>query len=411
MPPRRKLRTLLFSTLYPSSVRPTHGIFVETRLRELLASGEVETRVVAPVPWFPSRNPRFGDRARMAATPHAETHNGIPVLHPRYLLAPKIGMTTAPLTLALGARAAVAKLLAEGYDFDVIDAHYYYPDGIAAALLARWFNKPLVITARGTDLNLIPQYALPRRMIRWAAEQAQGSIGVCSALMDVLRDMGLPPDRLHVMRNGVDLQRFHPVPPAEARAALGLPAEGRLLLSVGHLVERKGHHVAIDALKHLPADVSLCIVGEGEERRALEARIAEAGLSGRARLIGAVPNARLYQWYSAADVLILASSREGWANVLLEGMACGTPVVATRIWGTPEVIQSDVAGRLVDQREGAAFASAIQDLLANGVQKAAVREYAEGFSWEATTQAQLALFHRIAAGRSAAGQTLTGVAT
>ncbi|MEC5397654.1 glycosyltransferase family 4 protein [Uliginosibacterium sp. H1] len=408
----RKLRTLLFSTLYPSSVRPTHGIFVETRLRELLASGEVETRVVAPVPWFPSRDPRFGDRARMAATPHAETYNGIEVLHPRYLLAPKVGMTTAPLTLALGARASVAKLLADGYDFDVIDAHYYYPDGIAAALLARWFNKPLVITARGTDLNLIPQYALPRRMIRWAAGQAQGSIGVCGALMDVLRDMGVPPARLHVMRNGVDLQRFRPVPQHEARAALGLPADGRLVLSVGHLVERKGHHVAIDALKSLPADVSLCIVGEGEERQALEARIAAAGLGGRAKLIGAVPNARLYQWYSAADVLVLASSREGWANVLLESMACGTPVVATRIWGTPEVVQDDVAGRLVAEREGAAFARTIEALLLSGIDRPAVRRYAEGFSWEATTRAQLQLFQDIAAGRKrATRQPLTGATT
>ena len=218
----KKIRLLTFSTLYPSSTRPGHGIFVETRLRELILSGEVEVRVVAPVPWFPSTAPRWGEYARMARTPLRETHNGIDVLHPRYALPPKVGMTIAPLSMALGAAKALRQLQREGYDFDVIDAHYYYPDGVAAALLARWFNKPLTITARGTDLNLIPQYTLPRHMMKWAAAKAQASIGVCAALIDVLRGWGVAEERLHVMRNGVDLQRFRPLPQAEARAQLGL---------------------------------------------------------------------------------------------------------------------------------------------------------------------------------------------
>ncbi len=94
------IRTLLFSTLYPSSVRPSHGIFVETRLRHLLASGQVETRVVAPVPWFPLRHKAFGEYARHAAVPRHETRNGIEIDHPRYLLQPKIGMNSAPTALA-----------------------------------------------------------------------------------------------------------------------------------------------------------------------------------------------------------------------------------------------------------------------------------------------------------------------
>lgn len=390
----RPIRTLLFSTLYPSSVRPTHGIFVETRLRELLKSGEVETRVVAPVPWFPSTHPRFGDWAKMAATPSFESRNGVEVHHPRYGLPPKVGMNIAPWTLAWGARATVARLIREGFDFDLIDAHYYYPDGVAAAMLARWFNKPFVVTARGTDLNLIPQYAKPRRLIQDTAQQAAASIGVCAALMDVLRDMGIPGDRLHVMRNGVDLERFHPLPHAQMRAELGLPASGPLLLSVGHLVERKGHHVAIDAVAALP-DACLVIVGEGEERARLEAQVQMLGLGSRVRFAGARPNTELAKWYSAADVLILASSREGWANVLLESMACGTPVVATRIWGTPEVVQDPAVGELVDAREGPAFATAISALLARQPDRAVVRRYAEGFSWQATTAAQLALFRQI----------------
>ena len=392
----RKIRLLTFSTLYPSSVRPGHGIFVETRLRELLASGEVEVRVVAPVPWFPSTALRWGDYARMARTPARETHHGIDVLHPRYALPPRVGMTIAPLSLALAAAKALLQLQREGFDFDLIDAHYYYPDGVAAALLARWFNKPLTITARGTDLNLIPQYTLPRRMMQWAASTAQASIGVSNALVNVLRGWGIADERLHVMRNGVDLQRFRPLPQSEARGRLGLTG-APLLLSVGNLVALKGHDIAIDALARLLPkfpQARLVIVGQGPEQGRLLDHAQRLGVADRVTLAGAQPNAELLHWYSAADVFVLASSREGWANVLLEAMACGTPVVATDICGTPEVVKPASGGRLV-ARDAAALSAAIESLMAEKPDRAAVRRYAEGFSWQATTAAQLALFRTL----------------
>lgn len=391
------IRLLTFSTLYPSSVRPGHGIFVETRLRELLSSGKVEVRVVAPVPWFFSTDPRYGDYARMARTPRRETHNGIDVLHPRYLLPPKVGMTLAPLSMAWGAMSALQQLLDEGYEFDAIDAHYYYPDGVAAALLARHFNKPFTVTARGTDLNLIPKYTLPRWMMQWTASRAAASVGVCAALVAVLRAWKIPQDRLHVMRNGVDLWRFRPLAQDTVRAELGLSGSP-LLLSVGYLVERKGHHIAIDALAQLlPShpQARLVIVGDGQERARLGDLCLRLGVQDRVTFTGALPNVELFRWYSAADVLILASSREGWANVLLEAMACGTPVVAARIWGTPEVVAHPVAGKLVDQRDAGAFAQAIGALLASYPDRAQVRSYAENFSWQSTTNAQLALFQKI----------------
>lgn len=393
----RPLRILTFSTLYPSSNRPGHGIFVETRLRELLKSGRVDARVIAPVPWFPSSDPRWGGYADFAATPTRERHNGIEVLHPRYVLPPKIGMTMAPLTMALGAKRAVQQLLDEGFDFDVIDAHYYYPDGVAAALLAKWFRKPFTITARGTDLNLIPQYFLPRRMIDWAAKRAAGSIGVCAALMDVLRNQGHDASKLHVMRNGVDLYRFRPLPPSQMRAELGLQGEP-LLLSVGYLIERKGHHLAIEALAQLVQKrphARLVIIGDGPDKAALAALAERLGVADKVRLTGSLPNTELLKWYSAADVLMLCSSREGWANVLLESMACGTPVVATNIWGTPEVVAKPEAGLLVTERTGPAFAAGIEAVLSAGVDRVATRRYAEGFSWQATTDGQLALFSGI----------------
>ncbi len=118
----------------------------------------------------------------LAGVPACEERFGIPILHPRCLVLPKIGMTVAPLLLYLAARAAVARLMRDGYDFDLIDAHYFYPDGVAAAMLGRHFRKPVVITARGSDINLIPHYRLPRAMIRWAARRGRGDHTVSAAL-------------------------------------------------------------------------------------------------------------------------------------------------------------------------------------------------------------------------------------
>ena len=392
----RPIRTLLFSTLFPSVSRPTHGVFVETRLRELLKTGEVETRVVAPVPWFPLSDSRFGDWAAMTATPNYVEREGVPVWYPRYILPPRVGMTVAPFTLALGARRAVADMLAGGYDFDVIDAHYYYPDGMAAAMLSWWFRKPFVVTARGTDINLIPEYVLPRRMIRWTAARAHGSIAVSRTLVGKLADLKADPAKLHVMRNGVDLQRFSPLPPSDCRVALGLPLDQAILLSVGHLVELKGHHLAIEAMVELPT-FHLVIVGEGEERRRLQRQIEALRLERRVTLVGSQPNAELRRWYSAADALILASSREGWANVLLESLACGTPVVATAVGGTPELVSEAVAGRLMAGRDAGSMVRAIHSLFGQYPDREAVRRYAEGFSWAETSSAQVALFREVIA--------------
>ena len=388
------MKVLLFSSLYPSTVRPIHGIFVETRLRELLKTGQVQAKVVAPVPWFPSKSPRFGEYAQFAATPRFEHRNGLDVHHPRYLLLPKVGMNLAPYTMALGALPTVRRLQREGFDFDLIDAHYYYPDGVAAGLLAKWLGKPFFVTARGTDLNLIPEYPFPRKLILKTASAASGSIGVCKALIDSLEQLGADPVKLHTLRNGVDLERFTPEPRELARQRLGLQTQGPYLLSVGHLIERKGHHIAIEALVALPG-VTLLIAGSGPEERALKSLASRLGVSDRVHWAGVVPQAELRWWYSAADVLTLCSSREGWANVLLEAMACGTPVIATDIWGTSEVVSTEAAGRLMERRDARALADAWQDLMSSMPARPTTRQYAEGFSWDATTQGQRQLFEDV----------------
>ena len=388
------MKVLTYTTLYPNAAQPHHGIFVEQRLRQVRQRADVPVHVIAPVPWFPSDHPRFGVYATYARAPKTEERHGMVIEHPRYPVLPSVGMTVAPLLLAGATAGAVRRQQRTGFEFDLIDAHYFYPDGVAAAWIARRLNKPLVITARGTDINLIPQYRLPRRMILWAASQATAIVTVCQALKDELVDLGAEPGKITVLRNGVDLQLFRPLDRARERERLGLTRT--TLLSVGWLIERKGHHLAIEMLRELP-DVDLLIVGQGEEEPRLKILAHRLNVTERVRFVGSLPQEELCRYYNAADVLVLASSREGWANVLLESMACGTPVVATRIWGTPEVVAAPEAGVLANERTARSLRQAVQTLLARYPDRADVRRYAEGFSWDHTVAGQLALFERVAA--------------
>ena len=386
------MKLLTFSTLFPNQEQPNHGIFVETRLKYLVASGKVSARVVAPVPWFPSAAKRFGTYAGYARVPRREQRHGLEITHPRYLSLPKIGMSVAPLLLAQSTKREIGRILDEGYDFDLIDAHYYFPDGVAAVMLGKHFNKPVVVTARGSDINLLPQFTLPRRMILWAARNAHGSITVCQALKDEMARLGVAPGSVTVLRNGVDLQRFGLLERDAIRAELGL--QRFTLLSVGLLAELKGHALIIEALPQMP-DVDLMIAGQGPDRARLEAQARELGLADRVTFLGSVPQPELKRYYNAADALVLASSREGWANVLLESMACGTPVVASDVGGSGELVTEPAAGVLMRERSVRGLVEAVHALRAGAPARSATRSFAERFSWDATTDGQLALFDRI----------------
>ena len=390
------MQILTFTTLYPSQLRPQHGIFVETRLRKLVESGAVGARVVAPCPWFPLTSRWFGRYSLFARQPREEIRYGLHVDHPRYLQLPKIGMSVAPLAIFSALLPVLRRQLQGGRDFDLIDAHYFYPDGVAAVLLGRALGRPVVVTARGSDLNLIAEYAVPRRWIRWSARQADGLVAVSRGLKRRLVALGIVEERVRVLRNGVDLALFRPVDRDAARRALGLTRPA--LLAVGNLVGLKRHCMMIEALVGLPT-VDLLIVGEGPERATIETLARERGVGDRVRLLGHLPQDRLPEIYSAADLLLLVSTHEGWPNVLLESMACGTPVIVSDIDGIADIVAAPEAGRIVQHLTPDRLAMAAREFLAALPARVATRAYAERFDWQSTTEGQITLFREICAQR------------
>lgn len=342
------MRILTFTSLFPNAVRPEFGVFVYQRVASLARRAGHQIQVMAPVPYFPSWLPIRRWRT-FSQVPKTETVGRLPVVHPRYLLLPGI-MPLHGFLIFLGCLRE-ARRLHRRCHFDCIDAHYVYPDGFAAVLLGKALGIPVFLSARGTDINVFPGFRLIRPMIRWALNRAAGVVAVSVALKEVMLGIGVPADKMQVIANGVDVQRFHAVDRATARRELGIPEDAQAIVSVGSLVPVKSHGLLVLAMAELAKrnpKLRLYIVGEGQLRTKLAALIHEQNLQECVFLAGGQPNETLKLWYSAADVSCLASSREGMPNVVLESLACGTPVVATRVGGVGEVLVSENLGILVE---------------------------------------------------------------
>jgi glycosyltransferase involved in cell wall biosynthesis len=355
-----EMNILVFTSLWPNSELPNLGVFVKNRIAALAQLDGIDVRVAAPVPYFPELFQSAVIPARwrrMARIPEREVIDRIETLHPRYLVTPKVGMTFYSRWMARGVESLLRRLHAER-PISLIDAHYVYPDGHAAVLLAERLNVPVVVTARGTDINLFSRMPLIRPMIKYALKHARGVIAVSSALKQRMVELGIDPEKVAVIRNGIDRSIFYQRDKAEARRRLGLGSDSRIIVTVGALVPLKGIDRLIDAMKLLENE-KLYVIGDGPERAKYEKLIAERRLSDRVYLIGSRPHQELAEWYSAADLFCLASSREGCPNVVIESMACGTPVVAADVGGIRELVDGPVCGRVISNVTAASLASEI----------------------------------------------------
>jgi len=374
-------RVLVFTTLFPNPAEPLHGVFVRHRVAAV--ARHYPTRVVAPIL---DRGGPWGRNGRASAQ---ERQGHLAVSHPRYTTVPLFGRCTDGLVLYLQVLAHMRRIHRE-FPFDVIDAHYAFPDGAAATLLAARFRVPVAVTVRGADLDLLPRFRLRRRAIARTLRRADRIFAVSEHLAARAVELGAARRSIVVVANGVDPATFSYGDSEPARRILGIPTGQPLILCVGALRARKGQHVLVEALARMEARADgppVVLIGSDPSplrgyRRRLERLIARRGLGSRVRLLGSVDQEALGHWYRAADLLVLPAFGEGSPNVVREALACGTPVVASHVGGVPELVTSKDVGVLVEPGDVDGLARALHEALRKRWDRRAIAAHGRARDWQ-----------------------------
>lgn len=227
-------------------------------------------------------------------------------------------------------------------------------------------NTRLVAIAHGRDVTL--PVAPYQRLLPYVFAHLDGVLAVSRATADACQARGLPPERVHVIPNGINPARFTPLLDRQAarhalrqRFQLPFPEQGLLLCSVGRQVPRKGFAWFVDTvMPRLPAHVHYWLAGDGPEAAAIERAIARHRLEKRVRRLGRVPDNVLHQLYRAADLFIMPNrpvpgDMEGFGVVMLEAALCGAPVLAARLEGIQDVVAEGENGHLIESGDADGF--------------------------------------------------------
>ncbi len=385
----RRLRLLSFTTLFPNDAQPLHGLFVKARLDWI--ARHCDLTVVAPA------DLRATWRS-IGKVPQEEKRGGIRVLHPRFVLPPGLWRHRGGAWLYGQVYPQIRRRL-NGVEPELIDAHYAHPDGAAAARLAERLGKPMVLSVRGSDIQILTREPKRKLAIQNTLRRADAVIAVSRALKRLVEELGAEPEKVWVIPNGVDRELFFPEDRLEARRKVGWSPEDRVILWVGRLDPIKGLDLLVEAaveLRHRVAGTVLWkLVGGGPMRDSIRAMIRQRGLESEVTLEGGVPPAELRTWYSAADLFFLPSLSEGCPNVVLESLACGTPVVAMDIGGVPDLVREGKEGLLVRRRDAALAAARIAEALARTWDPCALAASRAVRGWSEVAEDQVSVYHQV----------------
>ncbi|MEL7199282.1 MAG: glycosyltransferase [Pseudomonadota bacterium] len=393
---------LSLSTLYPNGANPRFGTFVARSLEALAKRGDWRVTCINPIGIPPIALGRYRALSELPAT---EEENGVVIHRPRFTLIPRIGARRNPSAIVKAALPLIEQIHANT-PVDVVDAQFFYPDGPAAAAIAKAIGKPLSIKARGSDITYWGEQDFAREQMLDAARHATGLLSVSGDLAKHMTAMGMPDSKITLHYTGLDRDRFRPLNHTQLRGQLAselsfpLPDNAPLLVSVGALIARKGQCFAIGALPSNPR-ARLVLVGKGEDLEKLEAQTRELKVADRVLFAGSLDHNLLPLILSAADAMVLPTENEGLANSWVEALACGTPVVTCDVGGARELITDDVAGRLLDQRSSEAVADAVNAVLNNPPRRQDVAAFANRFSWEQNAAELAAHFEKLSSGQNA----------
>jgi teichuronic acid biosynthesis glycosyltransferase TuaC len=349
------LRVLVISHMYPHSMCPIAGIFIHNQLRHLVKVGCL-VKVVCPVPYAPKILWWSRKWKSYGLIPQSVTMAGIPVYYPRYLRLPgRRFHGFSCYTLYHGINKLVGSIITE-FRPHILYAYTATPDGYSGLMLKDKYNIPFVCSFRGSDINVYPNYdRLTFYLTRKVISGADQITTVSNTLKVVAETMEKPKKEIQVVYNGCDLEIFayNEEGRLQIRKQLGISLKEKVVIFVGHLLEDKGIFELMSAFIKLSvkySDLHLILVGDGPEYDTLNEMIYSNHLNKNVHLVKSKPYVEIPKWLSAADIFVLPTYSEGLPNVVPEAMACGLPVVATRVGGIPEAVVDGRTGILIDAK-------------------------------------------------------------
>ncbi len=380
-------RLLFVSNLFPDGAEPYRGLDNATVLHHLWDRWDI--RVVALRPtlnaWLPTAQKRWEPRTQDALF----APQYLPVLH-----VPKMGGLFNHHLVRAALRPVLREIRRE-FTWDVMLASWLFPDGCAAQAVATELDTPCALIAQGSDVHRYLKSGPRRRAILEAVSGSKAVITRSRSLATLLADAGASSSRLHPVHNGVDITTFCDGDREQTRAELGVETSEKTVLFVGNLLPVKNPELLLHAFAHVrevcTVPVRLALAGKGPLRESLGQLADTLGLAESVRFLGPLLAPDIARWMQAADVLCLSSLNEGLPNVVLEAMASGLPVVATKVGGINEIIDAEWKGRLVTSGDEAGLAAALSEVLQAPPDRSRIAHYGSGLSWEETAEA----YHRL----------------
>lgn len=393
------LKILTLSYLFPNRAQPNYGIFVLNRIKALKAFSK--TIVIAPIQWYPMirrlRNCLWG-----SDIPSKEIIEDLEIYHPRFAIIPRYFKWIDAITYLLAVQSVVKTFNKNGdFDFDLIDLHWTYPDIVAGYYLARKYRKKYIVTIRGHEALYLDENSLRRRILTYFLHRADFVITLSDELRRITINLGVDPNKIRVVLNGVDLSLFKPMDKAACRSLIGLPPDKKIILSVGRLTEGKGHH---DLIRMMPAllkfhDTELYIVGgvnpEDDFGSTLKSLRQDLGLINVVHFIEKLDHRMLPRWYNAADIFCLATKREGCPNVILEALACGTPAVVTDVGATKVLIKDAENGFLIPPGEINSLGNIVINSLNTDWNREKIAKEIVSRGWSSCAQELIDIYHSV----------------
>jgi glycosyltransferase involved in cell wall biosynthesis len=354
-------KLVIITNLYPLPWQPTRATFNYQQFTLLATKMDVYILIpVAFLDWFKNRKQINQRNERIKIVP--------------YIYLPKIGRRFYGTLMYWSLNLLAGKWLKKIAPTKVL-ASWAFPDGIAAQKIAKQLNAEFYLKVHGSDINMHTNFPARAKQIVTMANKANGILSVSYALANKMIELGVERKKIKVIYNGVDQTLF--------KMDNEQPPEKKYILYIGNLIKTKGVGELLESFNFVSQqqqNLQLIFVGGGPEQHVLERRSRELNLKTKVTFLGKIPHQQLPALIANAKLTVLPSYNEGVPNVLLESMACGTPIVATNVGGIPEII-NDSIGILVEKQDTEALSNAIITGITRDWNKLAISKSAQRFTW------------------------------